>query len=369
MATKTKTKAKKKTARPIKVTPPTAAQADSLALLKQLSEAVAVSGDEGAVRKIIREAVTNLADEVSVDAMGNLFAIKHAASSRAPRVLVTAHLDEIGFMIVGEGKDGLHSFEAVGGIDDRILLGKPLWVGENKINGVIGFKPIHLVKQNERSTVVKIDSLKVDVGANRTVKAGDRATFATPFVDLGFTVRGKALDDRAGCAVLVEILRGKYPVELIAAFTVQEEVGLRGAKVAGYTAEPDAAIVIDCTPANDLPSQDDEVENSHYNTKLGHGPAIYSFDRGTVSDKRLIKHLAATAESKRIPYQHRQPGGGGTDAGAIHLTRGGVPSVSVSVPGRYLHSPAALMSKDDFYNTAKLVRVALESWSPKVLKR
>src|SRR3990172_1637079 len=153
MAKKTKTKAKKKTARPIKVTPPTAAQADSLALLKQLSEAVAVSGDEGAVRKIIREAVTHLADEVNVDAMGNLFAIKHAASSRAPRVLVTAHLDEIGFMIVGEGKDGLHSFEAVGGIDDRILLGKPLWVGENKVNGVIGFKPIHLVKQNERSTV------------------------------------------------------------------------------------------------------------------------------------------------------------------------------------------------------------------------
>src|SRR5574341_1312532 len=239
--------------------PPTPAQIVALDLLRRLSEAVGVSGDEGAVRKIIRETVNDLADEIKVDAIGNLFAIKHGPQ-RAPRVLVTAHMDEIGFMIVGIEGDGLLKFEAVGGVDDRILLGKPVWVGENRVPGVIGMKPIHLVKGNELESVVKLDSLRIDIGAaskdgaSRMVKLGDRATFATSFSTLGPTVGGKAFDDRAGCAALVEVLRGKnYPVELICAFTVQEEVGLRGAKVAGFAADADAAIIIDCTPANDLP--------------------------------------------------------------------------------------------------------------------
>jgi endoglucanase len=359
--------------------PPTVAQLNSLELLKRLSETVGVSGDEGAVRKVIREIVTDLADEVKVDTIGNLFAIRHARTSapqRAPRILVTAHMDEIGFMIVGLDNDGLLKFEAVGGVDDRILLGKPVWVGENRVPGVIGMKPIHLVKNSERESVVKIDSLRIDVGATsreavgRLVKVGDRATFATPFMELGPTVRGKALDDRAGCATLVEVLRGKnYPVELICAFTVQEEVGLRGARVAAFTADADAAIALDCTPANDLPPALDEDENFKYNTRLGHGPAIYTHDGSTLHDKRMIKHIASTAEAANLPHQFRQPGGGGTDGAAIQRSRAGVPTVSVSVPGRYIHSPAAIISTADFHNTARLIRLALENWDAKVLKR
>ncbi|HKZ71140.1 MAG TPA: M20/M25/M40 family metallo-hydrolase [Anaerolineales bacterium] len=368
--------ARRPAAKPTKpVLPPTPAQASALDFLRQLSETVGVSGDEGGVRKFIRETVKDLADEIKVDTIGNLFAIKHGPQ-RAPRVLVTAHMDEIGFMILGLDGDGLLRFGAVGGVDDRILLGKPVWVGENKVPGVIGMKPIHLINSNEISSVVKIDSLRIDIGAtsreatSRMAKAGDRATFAASFIDLGATVRGKAFDDRAGCAALVEILRGKnYPVELIAAFTVQEEVGVRGAKVAAYAADADAAIVIDCTPANDLPPADEEDENFKYNTRLGHGPAIYTHDGSTLHDKRLIKYLAATAESKNIPYQFRQPGGGGTDAAAIQRSRAGVPTVSVSVPGRYIHSPAAILSTNDFHNTARLVRAALENWDAKVLKR
>src|SRR5574341_39973 len=176
--------------------PPTPAQIVALDLLRRLSEAVGVSGNEGAVRKIIRETVSDLADEIKVDAIGNLFAIKHGPQ-RAPRVLVTAHTDEIGFMIVGIENDGLLKFEAVGGVDDRVLLGKPVWVGENRVPGVIGMKPIHLINNSELTNVVKIDSLRIDIGAtsrdaaSRMAKAGDRATFAAPFVELGPTVRGK----------------------------------------------------------------------------------------------------------------------------------------------------------------------------------
>ena len=369
--------AKPRKAAPVTPAPATPQEEASLELLRKLSETVAVSGDEGPVRKIILETIKDLADEVKVDTIGNVLAVKHGLA-RAPRVLVVAHMDEIGFMIVGIDGDGLLKFEAVGGIDDRILLGKPVWIGENKIPGVIGMKPIHLVKGAERESVVKIDSLRIDIGATsrdsagRLVRPGDRATFATPFTHLGPTARGKAFDNRAGCATLVEILRGTrsgYPVELICAFTVQEEVGLRGARVAGFTAKPDAAIVLDTTPANDLPAPDEEDENFKYNTRLGMGPAIYTQDGSTLHDRRLIKHLTAVAESKGIPYQFRQPGGGGTDAGAIQRSRAGVPTVSVSTPARYIHSPGALMSLDDYRNAAQLVRAALENWDGKVLRR
>jgi endoglucanase len=155
---------------------------------------------------------------------------------------------------------------------------------------------------------------------------------------------------------------------LHAAFTVQEEVGLRGARVAGYAVEPTCAFALDCTPAADLPDSRGR-ENTLYNARLGHGPVIYRVDRSTISDERLVKYLQQTAEKASLPYQFRQPGGGGTDAGAIHLTREGVPSVSVSVPGRYLHSPAAIVRTEDWRNTLRLMQLALENWTPKVMKR
>ena len=360
---------------------------DELALLRQLSNAVAVSGDEGAVRRIILDTIRPLTDEVKVDAVGNVLAVKKAAgraSRNGARVLVAAHMDEVGFMVAGHESDGTLRFETVGSVDDRLWIGKPVWVrsGANNVLGVISAAPVHLLNSDRRNSVVKANQLRIDLGvetaeaAKRLVKVGERGTFATELDVLGgvalrdgTSLRGKALDDRLGCAALVELLRGgPYPFELHAAFTVQEEVGVRGAKVAAYAVDPACAFILDCTPAHDLPHSDPEKENVEYNARLGLGPAIYVADRATISDQRLIKHLRKTAAGAGIPYQIRQPGGGGTDAGAVHRSRAGVPSVSVSVPGRYLHGPAAIARLDDWRNTLTLMRAALENWTPKVMK-
>jgi endoglucanase len=350
-----------------------------LTLLAELSNALAVSGDESAVRKIILDTIRPHVADVKVDALGNVLAVKKAKGNgnrNPPRLLVTAHMDEVGLMITDIESDGALRFEIVGGISEGVLLGKTVWVGPNRLPGLIGTAPVHLLSAERRATPIKANQMRVELGvtsgeaARKLVKVGDRATFATEFAQVGASLRGKALDDRIGCATLVELLRGPaLSFDLHAAFTVQEEVGLRGAWVAGYAADPACAFILDCTPANDLPHAEAERENTRYNTRLGYGPAIYVADAATLSDERLINHLRQTAEQAGLPYQIRQPGGGGTDAGAIHVARAGVPSVSVSVPGRYLHSPAALVRADDWHNSLRLLRHALESWTPKVLKR
>lgn len=348
-----------------------------LALLRELSNAVAVSGDEGAVRKLVLEAIREHVDEVKVDALGNVLAVKKARNGGArDRLLVAAHMDEVGLMITDIESDGALRFETVGGIADNVLLGKAVLVGAKRLPGLIGAAPVHLLSDDRRGSVIKSNQMRIELGlmsgeaVKKLVKIGDRAAFATEFIEVGPSLRGKALDDRLGCATLIELLRGPaYAFELHAAFTVQEEVGLRGARVAGYAANPACAFVLDCTPAYDLPHAQADKENAQYNARLGFGPAIYVADRATISDDRLVRYLRQTADSGGLPYQVRQPGGGGTDAGAIHLVRGGVPSVSISVPGRYLHSPAALVRADDWRTSIRLLRRALENWTPKVLKR
>ena len=198
---------------------------------------------------------------------------------------------------------------------------------------------------------------------------GDRACYATRFEQVGPSLRGKALDNRLGVATLVELVKhAPENVELLAAFTVQEEIGARGARVAAYAFNPDLAIVIDSTPANDLPVWDGS-ENAFYNTRLDAGPAIYIHDAGTLSDPRLIRHLADTADALGIPYQFRQPGSGGTDAGAIHRQRAGIPSVSVSVPGRYAHTAVLLCRLADWQNTLALLYAALVRIKPDIFER
>jgi len=183
---------------------------------------------------------------------------------------------------------------------------------------------------------------------------GDRATFATRFQQVGPSLVAKALDNRLGVATLIELLRHAPPqVELLAAFTVQEEIGLRGAKVAAHAFHPDVAIALDSTPANDLPTWDDS-ENSVYNTRLGAGPALYVADSSTLSDPRLVRHFLQTAQEAGIPCQVRQPGGGGTDAGAIHRELEGIPSLSVSVPSRYAHTAVLLARRSDWEHTLAL---------------
>lgn len=337
-------------------------------LLERLSNAVAVSGDEGEVRKIVLSEIKDIADDIKVDALGNVLAVRHARQEPALSVMLAAHMDEIGFMLV-EGEEGLFRFETVGGIDVRQLPGKTVLVGKDHLPGVIGAKPIHHTTADERRSAVPLDTLRIDVGTEngKKVKPGDRATFATRFQQIGPSLVGKALDDRLGVATLIELLRhAPAHIELQAAFTVQEEVGLRGARVAAFALDPQVAIAIDSTPAGDLPRWDGE-ESSQYNTRLDGGPAIYVADKGTLSDPRMLQLLYQTAEAHNIPYQIRQPGGGGTDAGAIHKQRAGIPVVSVSIPGRYAHTAALVTRLDDWQNTLSLLFYALERISPAIL--
>lgn len=341
-----------------------------IALLEKLCNATAVSGDEHEVRQLVIEEIKLIADEIKVDALGNVLATRFGRSERRVRVMLAAHMDEIGLMIVKKHDDGLFEFDRVGGIDERQLPGKSVLVGRDHLPGVIGAQPIHMTTDDERKSKVEVSGMRIDMGPEigDRVKLGDRATFATRFAVLGPSIRAKALDNRFGVAILIELLKhAPDTIDLLAAFTVQEEVGLRGARVAAYAFDPDMAIAVDSTPANDLPHWDDEDENDRYNTRLDAGPAIYVMDSATIPDRRLVNWLVETAEDVKIPYQLRQPGGGGTDAGAIHKTRGGIPSVSVSVPSRYAHTAASIARLDDWANTLRLLHTALGKVSPDLL--
>jgi endoglucanase len=345
-------------------------------LLKQLCNVCAVSGDEREVRSIVREQVQPHADEVQVDALGNVLVTKLSQSTsrnKRLRVMLAAHMDEIGFILTHHDGDGIFRFETVGGIDTRQIAGKAVWVGHDHIPGVIGAKPIHLTTHNERKNTISLDSLRIDIGmgGSSKVKVGDQATFATSYRRVGPSLIAKALDDRLGVVTLIELIKhAPDNIDLLAAFTVQEEVGLRGAQVAAYAFNPDLGIAIDSTPAMDLPNWEESregEESSYYNTKLDSGPAIYLADKATFADPRLIQHLVDTAERNNIPYQFRQPGGGGTDAGAIHRSRAGVPSISVSIPGRYLHTAAGIARLSDWKNTLALLHNALSTMTPSIL--
>ena len=351
-------------------------RAAQIKLLEKLCNACAVSGDENEVRSIVLDQVRPHADQVEVDALGNMLVTKIGRSSarkKRMRVMLAAHMDEIGFMLIHHKEGGIYRFDTVGGIDIRQLVGKPVWVGHDHLPGVIGAKPIHLTTSDERNNTISLDALRIDIGLENSskVKVGDRATFATKFTRIGPSLRAKALDDRLGVVTLIELVKhAPDNIDLLAAFTVQEEVGLRGAQVAAYAFNPDLGIAIDSTPAMDLPGWDqesDRQENSVYNTKLDRGPAIYLADSTTLADPRLIRHFVDTAETAHIPFQFRQPGGGGTDAGAIHRSRAGVPSISISIPARYLHTAAGIARLSDWKNTLALLHTALSNLTPSLL--
>ncbi len=342
-------------------------------ILKELSEAVGVSGSEDAVRKIILPAISGHATDVRINAMGGITALKKGTGATPLRVMVAAHMDEIGFMVRGFDGDGLIRFSAIGGIDDRILPGLRVRIGD--IHGVVIWTPIHL---NKDQNVVKLSSLRIDIGASSKdeaagkVKPGDRIAFDSKFMEIGDKMlRGKSFDDRVGCSLLIDLLQGDaYPVDVLAAFTVQEEIGLRGAKVAAQALNPDLAFVLEGTTANDLPNplaDPDDTTEINPTCRLGAGPALSVMDRSMIADPRLLRFLTETAEAEGIPYQFKTMLGGGTDAGSIHLANAGVPSAVISMPCRYIHSPTAYLNRDDYDNALRLIKAALNRITRDVL--
>ena len=322
-------------------------------LLEKLSNARGVAGQEGEVRAILREELTPHVDELTVDSIGNLIVRKESPNGAVQhRVLLAAHMDEVGGMVMRSNPDGTLKFRNVGGLDPRILPGKRVRIGAEAVPGVILRAP-HVARSGKR--VTPIADLLIDTGGAGGIEPGDMITFESGYEQYGRLLKGKAFDDRVGCYMLAQLLKEEYPCELVGAFTVQEEIGLRGAGVAAYTVEPDVAVALEGTVADDLPRQEDVSPT----TEVGRGPAISVMDRSAHADRRLVRILTETAAAHDIPYQFKQPGIGGTDVGTIHLARAGVPAVAVAVPCRYIHTPAALMDPADVENTIELMSQAL----------
>ncbi len=331
-----------------------------LGRLEALSNIAGVSGDEARVRRYIRAEVAPYADETSVDSIGNLYAIRHGGG---PRVMLAAHMDEVGMQVNGVLENGLLSYLQAG-IDPRVAVSKRVLVGEAAIPGVIGAKAHHLQKKKDFEHVLGHDELFIDIGAKnredalKYIKIGDYACFATTFSRFGDgLVKGKALDDRAGCAILMELLKNRYDCELVAVFTVQEEVGCRGAEVAVQRARPDLALVLEGTTANDVPG----VPEHKQVTCVGKGAAISVMDRGTIVRERLLAALKTCAEQNGVPYQFRRGALGGTDASMIHKALTGCASGGISVPCRYIHSPCSVAAIQDFKSAYRLADAFLRT--------
>ena len=335
-------------------------------LLKELTELYGVSGNEKEVREFIKSKAEKYSDEIKVDSMGNLVCVKKGNNAKH-KLMISAHMDEVGFMITGYGDGGVLKFATVGGIDSRILLGKRLVVGDKKLPGVIGGKPIHLQSAAERKSNINIKNMYIDIGADtkeeaeKLISVGEYAAFYSSYTNLGKDViKAKALDDRVGCAILLDILKDeKYNnFDLYACFTVQEEVGLRGAEVLSYSINPDIALVVEGTTCSDVL----DVEEHQQSTILGGGAALTIMDRGAYSNKKLVEFLYTNGKKNNIPVQYKTTTTGGNDAGKIQTAKGGVVVASVSVPCRYIHSPVSLMSKNDFDSCYKLVKMALDEF-------
>jgi putative aminopeptidase FrvX len=324
-------------------------------LLEKLCNATGPSGFEGDVRNIIKETIKDYADEIKVDRMGNIIAHK---KGRGRKVIVDAHMDEVGFIITGYNEDGTLKFYSLGGIAANILPSKVVLIGESKIPGVIGFKPIHLQSGEERKKAVSYDDCCIDIGlgskeeTKKLIDLGEFAVFDTNFSEFGEGLyKGKAFDDRMGCAVLIEALKEDYECDLYGVFNVQEEVGERGAFVSAFKVKADIGIVLEGTICADMPN----VPKHMRATEAGKGPAISIMDRTSIFNQDIAKEITGLAEQKGIPYQFRRAIAGGNDAYAIHASGEGAKVATISVPCRYIHSSVSVASKSDFENTTKLL--------------
>ena len=332
-------------------------------LLKDLCMLNGTSGDEKNVRDFI---ISHLPEDCdyAVDSLGNLIVNKKGETEPKNKVALFAHMDEVGFIVTYITDDGFVNVASVGGIDNSALFGKKLTI--NGQVGVAGAKAIHQCSSDEAKKIPEITDVSVDFGfesrgeAEKYISLGDFGYFKSDFIEFGNDmIKSKALDDRLGCAVMLELLQEKSKINYTCVFTVQEEIGTRGATVSAYTVNPDYAIVIETTTASDIP---DTPENKKV-CKVGKGAVVSFMDRGTIYNKDLYKKAREIADKNGIANQTKTVVAGGNDASAIHKSAGGIKTIAVSLPCRYIHSSASVGSKADMESVKSLVNALLEEFA------
>jgi tetrahedral aminopeptidase len=335
--------------------------------LEKLCNAYGVTGREEQVASLMEKFLKPYTDEVALDKLGNVIGVKKGKKN-APKVMIAAHMDEIGLLVKTISKEGFLQFAKVGGIDDRILLAQSVVVLTKKgpIKGIIGSKPPHIQKEEERKRIIPYDELFVDIGADSRdeakkmgVQIGDTIAFDVKFARIGKNiVTGKALDDRIGCAIIIEALKRLEKTEctIYAVGTIEEEVGLRGAGTSAFGICPDFGIALDVTVAGDTPG----VKEFEAPVVMRKGPSLTVADSGMIVPPKVLRMLVETAEQNKIPYQLETGLAGSTDAARILLTREGVPSGVISIPTRYIHSPTSMLDLEDVEKAVKLLVAVLQ---------
>lgn len=333
-----------------------------LEMIKELCTLPGISGRESAVREYIIEKIKDYA-EYSVDPLGNLIVFKKGKNPAKNKVMLDAHMDEVGLIITAITSEGYLRFAKVGGIDTRVIIGRTVKVGDKAVNGVIGIKPVHLVDKSAEADIPKADDLYIDIGAKNKeeaetlVRLGDAAWFVGDFVEFGNGfIKSKALDDRAGCAILINMIQSELEYDAWFSFSVQEEIGTRGAQASAFSIAPDYAIVVETTTAADISGVKDEKRVCI----CGKGGTVSFMDRSTLYSRELFDKAFEIAEKNGIACQPKTLVAGGNDAGAIHKSRGGVKVLTVSVPCRYLHSPSCVIKYSDVEESLKLIKAMAE---------
>ncbi|MYL44843.1 M20/M25/M40 family metallo-hydrolase [Virgibacillus halodenitrificans] len=338
---------------------------ETLTMLKDLTDARGIPGNEKEARDVMEKYITPYADEVFTDNLGSLIA-KKTGNENGPKIMVAGHLDEVGFMVTRIDDKGFVYFQTVGGWWSQVMLAQRVTImGKNgDVTGVIGSKPPHILSPEARKKPVDIKDMFIDIGAsskeeaeNFGVKPGDSIVPYFEFTQLKNEkmLLAKAWDNRIGCAIAIEVLKQlkdvDHPNIVYGVGTIQEEVGLRGARTSTHKIKPDIGFGVDVGIAGDTPGISDHEADS----KLGKGPQIILYDASMISHKGVRDLVVNTADENNIPYQYASMAGGGTDSGSIHLTANGVPSLSITVATRYIHSHAAILHRDDFENAVKLI--------------
>lgn len=328
--------------------------------LKTLCELNGTSGREDKVREYIIEQIKDKAG-YSVDKLGNIIAFKKGNAVPKNKIMLDAHMDEVGLIVTSVQPDGTLTFAEVGGIDPSVVIGRQVTV--NGLYGVVGAKAVHNLSADEREKAPEMDSLYIDIGAadreeaEKYVSPGDCAYFVSEYTEMGNdTILAKAIDDRFGCALMIDMIQSDLPYDMYFTFTVQEEIGLRGAKAAAYTVNPDIAIVIESTTAADIDSVPEAKQVCH----LGKGAVVSFMDRSTMYDKQLYDIAFEQSAEKNIPCQTKTTIAGGNNSGAIHTSRGGIRTIAVSAPCRYLHSPSCVVNKNDLKACYDMVNAIIE---------